>query len=303
MPPKRTAKDCAPRGRQALSRTRSARTSKTTPVTDANDSDALSMRPAKRARGAASRVTKRDEDDDNLDNWGRASSKPSTIEEHLMDQNDKSKEFIQGFKEQVAGVRERTHNALAKLKQDLTQACSDNGKSTDLSLYSTQLETTSAAAQSTTPSTKDNPLFEQTQHLLRLSRAVLACHRTADRDSRTQQELLALPREMWKQDEEGMRKLLSYGKTFGEKAVEGWITPHCTVGVGDGVGEEQSDGAVDENGEEGLSEAENLARGLFEWRRGGRGLSREGEESWGVAARKQMVALAGVVRTLPPNKG
>ncbi|AEO61691.1 hypothetical protein MYCTH_2121463 [Thermothelomyces thermophilus ATCC 42464] len=234
MPPKRTAKDCAPRGRQALSRTRS----------------------------------------------------PSTIEEHLMDQNDKSKEFIQGFKEQVAGVRQRTHNALAKLKQDFTQ-----------------LETISAAAQSTTPSTKDNPLFEQTQHLLRLSRAVLACHRTADRDSRTHQELLALPREMWKQDEEGMRKLLSYGKTFGEKAVEGWITPHCTVGVGDGVGEEQSDGAVDENGEEGLSEAENLARGLFEWRRRGRGLSREGEESWGVAARKQMVALAGVVRTLPSSKG
>ncbi|KAL2159974.1 hypothetical protein VTH06DRAFT_1629 [Thermothelomyces fergusii] len=252
---------------------------------------------SKRTRGAASRGTKRDEDDEHVNPWSRASSKPATIEDHLMDQNHKSKEFIQGFKDQVAAGRERARNLLAKLKQDLAQECGDNGKSTDVSLFSTVLETSNAAAaQPTTPSAKDNPLFEQTQDLLRLSRAVLACHRTVDRDSRTQQDLLALPREMWKQDEEGMRKLLSYGKAFGEKAVEGWITPHCTGEVGEGAGEARNAGAVDENGD-GSSEAENLARGLFEWRKRGRGLSKEGEESWGVAAWKQMVALAGVLHS------
>ncbi|KAL2149392.1 hypothetical protein VTH82DRAFT_8043 [Thermothelomyces myriococcoides] len=177
----------------------------------------------------------------------RASSQQATIEEHLMDQNNKSREFIQSFKDQVAGGRERTCSILAKLNQDLAQSCGDSGKSIDPSLHSTILETTGAAAQSTTPSTKDNPLFEQTQHLLRLSRAVLACHRAADRDSRTQQELLALPREMWKQDEDGMRKLLTYGKTFGEKVVEGWITPHCNDEVGHGAGEGWNDEVVDEN--------------------------------------------------------
>jgi hypothetical protein len=49
----------------------------------------------------------------------RGSSKPATIEQHLMDQNKKSKEFIQGFKEQVAQGRAHAHSALAKLKQDL----------------------------------------------------------------------------------------------------------------------------------------------------------------------------------------
>lgn len=50
---------------------------------------------------------------------GRASSKPATIEQHLMDQNKKSKEFIQGFKEQVVQGRERVQDTLARLKQDL----------------------------------------------------------------------------------------------------------------------------------------------------------------------------------------
>jgi hypothetical protein len=49
----------------------------------------------------------------------RTSSKPATIEQHLMDQNKKSKAFIQGFKEQVAEARERAHETLARLKQGL----------------------------------------------------------------------------------------------------------------------------------------------------------------------------------------
>jgi hypothetical protein len=95
-----------------------------------------------------------------------------------------------------------------------------------------------------------------------------------------------------------MRKLLEYGKIYGEKAVEGWITPADRCKEVDGDAEESSG----DDEEEKRSEAENLARGLFEWRKRKERLLR-GEESWGVVARKQMAALAGVVRTLPPNKG
>ncbi|KAK4122731.1 hypothetical protein N657DRAFT_646462 [Parathielavia appendiculata] len=90
-----------------------------------------------------------------------------------------------------------------------------------------------------------------------------------------------------------MRKLLEYGRLYGERVVEGWITPRD---------QDEGDEDGDSNGEEEkkkMSEAENLARGLFEWRRKGRGLPGKAEESWGVAARRQMVVLAGVVRTLP----
>jgi hypothetical protein len=112
------------------------------------------------------------------------------------------------------------------------------------------------------------------------------------RDSRTPEEL-ASPRETWERDEEGMRKLLEHGRVFGERVVEGWITPSAP-------GEEG--GSDSGAGEEDGSEAENLARGLFEWRRKGCGLKGGQQESWGVVARRQMVALAGVVRTLP-SKG
>ncbi|EAQ86602.1 hypothetical protein CHGG_07855 [Chaetomium globosum CBS 148.51] len=211
-----------------------------------------------------------------------------TIEQHLMDQNKKSKEFIQGFKEQVAQGRAQTEATLSRLKQDLAKP-PDAASGNLADIYAT-LQT---AATQTTLSTKDNPLFEQTQHLLRLSHAILDCHRTVEKDSRTQE--LVSPREMWEQDEEGMRKLLGYGKVFGEKVVEGWITPHSEK---EGEDDEESD--VEDG--DGASEAENLAKGLFEWKRKGWGLLKGGE-SWGVAARKQMVALAGVVRTLPSKEG
>ncbi|KAK3297610.1 uncharacterized protein B0H64DRAFT_392575 [Chaetomium fimeti] len=288
MPPKRKAKDAtaSPTG-QPASRRRSSRTSKTSPATDGDESDALSARPSKRSRGASSRTAKQDDGGDGLGNYGGSSSGPATIEQHLMGQNKKSKEFIQGFKEQVAQGRAQTQATLSRLKQNLAKP-PDAGNGNLADIYAT-LQT---AAQ-TTLSTKDNPLFEQTQHLLRLSRAILDCHRTAERDSRTQE--LVSPREVWEQDEEGMRKLLGYGKVFGEKVVEGWITPHSEQ-VCDGEGDDDGESSGEDR--EGSSEAENLAKGLFEWKRKGWGLLK-GDESWGVAARRQMVALAGVVRTLP----
>lgn len=45
--------------------------------------------------------------------------KPATIEQHLMEQNGKSKEFIQSFKDQVAKGRDRAHETLSRSKQAL----------------------------------------------------------------------------------------------------------------------------------------------------------------------------------------
>lgn len=48
-------------------------------------------------------------------------SKPAaTVEQHLMEQNRKSKEFIQGFKEQVVNGQDRLYETLAGLKRDLS---------------------------------------------------------------------------------------------------------------------------------------------------------------------------------------
>jgi hypothetical protein len=91
-----------------------------------------------------------------------------------------------------------------------------------------------------------------------------------------------------------MRKLLECGRVYGERVVEGWLTPEEKEKESGGEGEgEDGDGEEGEFDEGMMREAEKLARGLFETER------RKGEETWGVAARKQMVALAGVVMTLP----
>lgn len=98
-----------------------------------------------------------------------------------------------------------------------------------------------------------------------------------------------------------MRTLLAYGRVHGERAVEGWIAPRDDDKHHEMTDGEEEGGSEEER--ERRSEAENLARGLFEWRRKGRGLGlAEGAESWGVAARRQMGALVGVVRTLPSSK-
>ncbi len=241
-----------------------------------------------------------------------------------MDQNKKSKAFIQSFKEQVAQGRQQAEETLARLKQDLSvspltasthlppkpitnQSQSPSTKppapidETNLcSDTSTTLHT--AAAQALSP--KDHPLFAQTQHLLRLSHAVLRCHQTVDTAASRTPPDLASPRETWRQDEEGMRQLLAYGRVHGERAVEGWIAPQDSGEEQHEVTDEEEEGDQSEEERERRREAENLARGLFEWRRKGRGLGLgESEESWGVAARRQMGALVGVVRTLPSSKG
>ncbi|KAK3901136.1 6d24efdd-47e8-48fc-a4f6-c9a3cf6d6fdb [Staphylotrichum tortipilum] len=294
MPPKRKAKDTASPSKPPASRARSARASKPSPATDVNESEALPARPAKRARRTASKAAHQDEDsDDDFEGYGRRASKPATIEQHLMEQSTKSKEFIRDFKDQVAQGREQAEETLARLKQDLINPPTPTANTLPDILAT--LRTTTPGTGTAPASAKDNPLFKQTQQLLRLSRAILACHQTAERAARPPPDL-ASPRETWKRDEEGMRELLEWGRIHGERAVERWITPGERWGE---MGQEDADQGEGEREREKRSEAENLARGLFEWRRVMEGAG----ESWGVVARKQMVALAGVVRTLPETGG
>jgi hypothetical protein len=49
----------------------------------------------------------------------KSSSRPTTIEQHLMDLNKKSKEFILDFKEQVAQGRAQAQATLSIFGQDL----------------------------------------------------------------------------------------------------------------------------------------------------------------------------------------
>ncbi|KAK4132907.1 hypothetical protein BT67DRAFT_64683 [Trichocladium antarcticum] len=300
MPTKRKTKEVQATSPKRPPPARSTRASKGSPATDGNEQDDFHVlpKPAKRARGAAARAAKADEDlDDDFEHVGpypnRRASKPATVEQHLMDQNKKSKEFIQSFREQVASRQDHLHETLAKFKQELAQ--SRPAQNDDLAGIYTALQTAAAAKPL---SIKDNPLFAQTQQLLRLSRAILDCHQKADRDLRGAQLQLGSPREAWKRDEEGMRKLLECGRAYGERVVEGWISPEEGGAEDDNDEGEVGDRDDGEEFDEGMMrEAENLARGLFESE------GRKGGETWGVAARKQMAALAGVVGTLPARKG
>ncbi len=132
---------------------------------------------------------------------------------------------------------------------------------------------------------KDHPLFQTTQQMIRLGRAVLKRHQAAEREL----ENLKLPprRETWKGDEQQMRQLLLYGRRYGERLALSLLTPAegaTTVISGLSGGE--------------LGEAEGMAADLFE-----KGRKAAEEETWGRLAYKQVRALTGAVRTLPPRGG
>jgi hypothetical protein len=148
-----------------------------------------------------------------------------------------------------------------------------------------------------TLSTDDNPLFEHTQLLLRLSRSILKCYAKTEAETRGNYgagPLASLsPRKVWEQDEEGMSKLLACGKEVALKAVEGWINPSSTEASSSDGPLAEGDGEVD-----GAEEVDGLARGLF-----GKSNAKAKAESWGLGAKRQMLALAAVVRTLEHGKG
>ncbi|KAK1832210.1 hypothetical protein QBC39DRAFT_76888 [Podospora conica] len=202
---------------------------------------------------------------------GAKTKKPAaTVEQHLMEQNAKSKEFIQGFREEVRAEREKVWGALEKMKAGL--------------------ERTAAAAQKkpvadydrlkTAPVMVDkgnNPLYKQTQELMRLSRSMVHRHRALERE--TERPGLNTPRETWKEDGEEMSKLLACGRQYGERLVAGLISP-------DGVGEIGNDA--------GGGEVDGMVKELF--------TSVETSDTWGRVAGDQVKALTEVVKTLAPHR-
>ena len=154
----------------------------------------------------------------------------------------------------------------------------------------------SAAIEPVVISFKDSPLYEETQKVLHLSHDLLQRHEKANGEFNQNSATLKTPREVWKRDKASLKKLLECGRVHGEKIVEGWITPED--GKRQGESEDEDDG--DDAGLDGdIGEVKDLAKGLYERKKE----ELKGEEAWGVAAKKQMVALAGLVRTLPaPRK-
>ncbi|KAK4455704.1 hypothetical protein QBC34DRAFT_390685 [Podospora aff. communis PSN243] len=245
--------------------------------TIADDDDGFEVLPKpplpKRTRKVIPRAKQAGRNQDDRLGTGRG-QKPTTVEQHLMDQNAKSKEFIQSFREDVTERQGKAHQTLKQFRRDMDKA------------HAGQQQELFAGANSAVASTslKENPLYQQTQQMLQLCRSILKRHRIAEKES--QRPGLVPPRAEWKHDEEKMVALLQCGRQYGEKLAEGLLGPEKV---------NPEDVAREAEGR-GPEESENLAAALFEKTR-----EAAGADTWGQVAHAQMKALAGVVRTLPAS--
>ncbi|KAK3683795.1 hypothetical protein B0T22DRAFT_261160 [Podospora appendiculata] len=206
----------------------------------------------------------------------------TTVEQHLLEQNKKSRDFIQRYQEQVAGDRGKVHDALARFKQELRH--DQAGKQEELAGIYKDVK----GAIKTSRVTK-NPLFRKTRDVIRLGRAVLKRHQQAEKALRRPE--LALPQEAWKRDEERMKQLLQYGRQYGESLLESILSP-------------DDEHATHAPAKASMTDTESLALSLFD-----EGKKAAAAGLWGRAAHARMEALASVVRTLHvpapggPNEG
>jgi hypothetical protein len=109
-------------------------------------------------------------------------------------------------------------------------------------------------------SKENNPLYTQTQEVMRLCRKIVQRHRDVEREA--ERPGLTTPRETWREDGEEMGRLLTYGRQYAEKLVDGLISP-------DGVD------ATGNNGEGG--EVAGMVAELFK--------RRNKTDTWGRVAR------------------
>ncbi|CCC07454.1 hypothetical protein SMACR_02459 [Sordaria macrospora] len=310
MPPKRRTSGA--NGRAAQTRQEQPPKRPALSLLDTDDTDdkklAAPKRPVKRARKTQAEPARTsighgqepddDEEEDEDDggnvrqvqvaNINRKRSKPrnaqpATVEEYLMEQNQQAKEFLKSFKAELLESQSQAEESLAEFKREL-----HNIQTNDEEDFRRVYATLKAATQDKTKNLKGikepNPLFTQGEQLTKICRDILQRHQLADRDS--QQHKPTVPREIWAQDYQKMRQLLDYGRKYGEKMVEGIISPDV-----------KSDDSPSKDGEKegGLSEPETLAVGLFD---NSKKKSAE-TETWGRVAHAQVKALAAVVRTVP----
>ncbi|KAK0626252.1 hypothetical protein B0T14DRAFT_97745 [Immersiella caudata] len=274
MPPKRKAKEIDTSNPNPRPRGRLPQNKKPSSTVADDDDDGFEVVPKpplpKRPRKVAPRAKQVGRNQDDGLGTGRG-QKPTTVEQHLMDQSAKSKEFIQSFREKVAEGQEKAHLALGQFKRDLDKA------------HTGQQQELFAGANGAVSSTnlKDNPLYQQTQQIVHLSRSILKRHQIAEKES--QRPGLVPPRAEWRHDEQKMVALLHYGKQYGEKLAESLLGPEKVV----------TENVAHEAGGKGSEEAGRMVAGLFEKTR-----EAAGADTWGQVAHAQMKALAGVVRTL-----
>ncbi|KAK0740943.1 hypothetical protein B0T18DRAFT_419051 [Schizothecium vesticola] len=290
MPPKRKAKAAGSTTNSRPSRANSGNTAAISPILLSDDEDAdnenshhhktalnseddideiiTSKPPAKKARKAPTKP--RGGGGAGARGGGRAgkAKKPSaTVEQHLMEQNAKSKEFIQAFREEVLAERERGWSVLGKMRGGLHKTTAVPAQKNPLVDYD-RLKVTPIMVNK-----ENNPLYQQTLEMTRLCRRIVQRHRDVERE--TERPGLTTPRETWREDGEEMGRLLTYGRQYGEKLVAGLISPNgVDVASNDGEGGEV-DGMVTE---------------LFK--------SGKKTDTWGRVARDQVKTLLGVVRTL-----
>ncbi|KAK0652188.1 hypothetical protein B0T16DRAFT_387495 [Cercophora newfieldiana] len=271
MPPKRKAKEVNSSLGGPASRAQKPQKAQTIPDDDDDDFEIRPKPPTKRPRKAQPRAkpTGRNQDDA----VGRPQM-PTTVEQHLMDQNSKSKEFIQTFREEVTQGQEKAHKVLEQFKRNLDKAHA--GQQQELFAGGGNVREVV-----TSTDVKENPLYQQTQHMLRLCRNILERHQTAEKES--QRPGLVPPRAAWKRDEQEMVALLQYGRQYGEKLANNLVVPGAVNPTEVTLGTE--------------GEGQEEVAGLFEKTREVAGV----DDTWGKIAQAQMMALIGAVTTLPKS--
>lgn len=120
----------------------------------------------------------------------------------------------------------------------------------------------------------------------------------AEVNGKTMKDVMA----SWQNDREEANKLLHYGRLYGDSLVHGIIVPKTAAGgsIGSGEGNGRRDkllGDADAGGlpESGLNKTGRTALGMFPKSRAtvARG------QTWGEAAKSQVQALKGLLKTLP----
>ncbi|KAK4228342.1 ribosomal L15-domain-containing protein [Podospora fimiseda] len=263
-----------------------ARTAKRS-ILDVNDDDgdAAPTRPAKKSRKAPARaapkrqpvkttgVLENNDDDDGYD----ANSEATTIEQALLKQNKISKQYLQNFRDELISSQDKALGSLAALKRDLFKTPVTPSHDT-LAEVRKAVESTPAIIHSP----DQNSVVKRAQKILNLDQSVLNTHQALKKATH-QPEIGATIKE-WKKNKKQMTKLLGYGKMEGMKIVEKMIDPYPNRK------QPQLPGS-----DKGKAEKEDLEAVMFSETRRAELL----EQTWGVAARKQLQALIGVVSVLP----
>ncbi|KAK5660939.1 hypothetical protein OQA88_12313 [Cercophora sp. LCS_1] len=264
MPPKRKAKEVLPLQSDAAPGPQKRK------VSDAHtrEDDVVEIpaprKPAKRVRNTQPQAKKAVKGDGDF--VGYDPQKPATIEQHLRDQNNKSKQFLQEFKDEVSEGSGKALVALIKSKEDLDR------------VRTVEQDFPRLDQSSTLPNKAENALYQETQKVIHLCRRIHRLHKTAEEE--TQPEGLKPLRETWKKDEQGLKVLLRYGKQYGERMAENLLSAEerdVVIAKGRGV----------------TDETEQSMQRLFEESR-----KAMAEKSWGSVVKAQMKAFSEVIKTL-----